>query len=449
MSQAFGKTLEKIEKFIKAHELISPKDSVLVAVSGGGDSVFLLRALYSLKEKLDFSLYAAHFNHSLRPEADLEEKFVKELCKCLDIPCFTKKDDVKALAGRDGISLETAGRNARYAFFKELEDRYGFSKTATAHHMDDNAETILMHFIRGSGANGLKGISARRGHIIRPLLEISKKEITEVLKEQDFDYVTDNSNFDPVYTRNRVRLMLIPEILKINPNFLKVITQNSSLFAEDEDFINGYTTRFFSENYKDGCFPKEILDKQPISVKRRIIQLIYRDKTGSCRNLSNKYIESVLALKHTGQTVSLPGRITAMLSYGRYMMRDNPQTAHDYEYKIKIGQELYIPEAGEYWLIKKAEPGDKKTFTLSEGAELSVRNRRDKDRFYPIGMNGSKSVSDFFTDKKIPRANRSTIPILTSDSKIVNIAGIHRDRRFYETSDGKNLYILKIRKDIK
>lgn len=447
MDFGYSNLLKEIENTIKSHNLVSEKDKILVALSGGSDSVFLLRVLNDLKQRLGFSLFAAHLNHSLRAEADTEEAFVIDLCKSLDIPCYTKKVHVKTISQRTGESLETVGRCERYSFFNELKKLHGFNKIATAHHLDDNAETILMHFIRGCGGNGLRGIEyMRHDGIIRPLLDVPKKSIVECCEACGFSYVTDMSNFEPDFTRNRVRLELIPEILKFNPNFCNVITKNSMLFSEDEEFLDDFAETEFNQNYIDGGLLKSVVDKSPMAIKRRLIQKLYQSFQNSKENLSLGYIDAILALTKTGQSVSLPNNLEAILSYGKFIVRKKTKT-EDFEYDIVPDIPLYIPESNCHWLIKRAEKCDRNTFSLPYGGTLRVRNKRRGDYFYPVGMKGKKKLSDLFCDKKIPRFMRDSIPILTINEDIININGDFRDRRFYDGITKDNLFSLVIYKE--
>lgn len=444
MSLIYNNALNKIYSTIEKHSLICEGDKVLVALSGGSDSVFLLHALHNLSKKHNFSVSAAHLNHSLRPEADEEEHFVLDLCSSLGIPCRTKTSDIKKISEKQRISEETAGRNERYAFFKALSDELGYTKLATAHHLDDNAETILMHFIRGSGTKGMGGIEYKHGNIIRPLLDFTKEEITEICESMHFDYVTDKSNFDTAYTRNRLRLKLIPEIKKYNPAFSQIITKNAILFSEDNDFLEKYAYNIFEKHF-DGSFPRSVLDKEHIAVKRRIIQLMFQKESGSAYNLPQKYINAVLSLKKTGQMISLPCKTVAILEYGNLSIRKKDSGTCEYEYKLNIDEELFIPECGIYLKVIKTTDESKKSFVLPDKFSLTVRNRRNGDLFYPIGLEGKKTLSNFFTDKKFPCSYRDTVPLLTSNGEIINIGGAYRDRRYYHAGGSQNRYRLEIR----
>lgn len=446
MNFIYTKLLNKISQTIEKYSMIKPHDKILIALSGGSDSVFLLHVLFDLRLKYNFSVYAAHLNHSLRAEADNEENFVKILCSSLNIPCFSKKANIKNITKEYNISEETAGRNERYSFFESLKKEYNITKIATAHHLNDNAETILMHFIRGSGTNGLGGIEPIRKEIIRPLLDISKNEILECCKVMNFKFVTDSSNFEPVYMRNRLRLNLIPEIEKYNPNFSRTIAKNSVLFSEDNNFLEEYAYNVFKK-YFNGSFPVKNLTDEHIAIQRRIIQIMFREKIDSAYNLPQKYIDAVLSLKKSGQSISLPSGIEAKLEYGNLYIDEPKQPQQEYEYFLDINKELFVPECNISFKVTQNDKNTAPGFTIPENTKLVIRNRRNGDIFYPIGMKGKKTLSDFFTDKKIPRNQRNLIPLLTANGQIINISGIYPDRRYYcNNSDNTNRYHLEIKK---
>jgi len=303
-----------------------------------------------------------------------------------------------------------------------------------------------MHFIRGSGQKGLCGIEySRPDGIIRPLLDVTKSEIMSSLKEKSLEFATDKTNFETIYTRNKIRLELIPEILDYNPNFSEVITCNASIFAEDEDFLDSFAKDIFDKALKDNGIDFEILSAQHIAIRRRMVQMLYKKFISSSQNLSQKYIEAILSLSRSGQKISLPGKSNAILEYG--ILKIEKQTAKEsYEYQIVPDIPLTIPQSGITVILKKAQHIGKTVFSLPDNALCTVRSRKNKDFFFPIGMTGRKTVSDLFTDKKIPTAERDRIPILTADGEIVNIGGKYHDRRFYQTQSDKNLYTFEILK---
>ncbi len=198
-------------------DLIPPGAGVLCALSGGADSMYLLCRLLEGREKYGWTVYAAHFNHGLRPAAQRDEDFVRDWCKRQGVPLAAGRADVPAFVRREGLSVEEGARILRYRFLAETAEAEGLALTATGHHAGDNAETVLMNLIRGCGLNGLTGIPERRGDIVRPMLNVTRREIGDYLKEHGVPHVEDESNADPAFTRNRVRLRLLPLLEELNP----------------------------------------------------------------------------------------------------------------------------------------------------------------------------------------------------------------------------------------
>ena len=240
---------EKILNTIKKYKMIEKGDKVVIGVSGGPDSMSLLNCLNNLKERLDIELYVAHVNHMLRVEADEETEYVKEFCKKINIESFYKKVDVEEIAKELKIGTEEAGRNVRYEFFEDVAKRVGANKIATAHNSNDNAETVLMNLIRGTSVMGLKGIEEiREGKFIRPIIECSRDEIEQYCKNKNLKPKYDESNKENIYTRNKIRNLLIPFIQKeFNPNVIDSINRLSRLATEQEKFIDKIVQNKYKE----------------------------------------------------------------------------------------------------------------------------------------------------------------------------------------------------------
>ena len=240
---------DKVLETIKKYKMIENGDKVVIGVSGGPDSMSLLNCLYSLKDKLKIEIYVAHINHMIRAEADEETEYVKEFCSRKGIEFFCKKIDVEKEAKSLKIGTEEAGRNVRYEFFEEVAQRVGASKIATAHNSNDNAETILMNLLRGTSVSGLKGIEkVRDGKFIRPIIECSRHEVEEYCEKENLNPKYDKSNAENIYTRNKVRNLLIPFIQKeFNPNILEGINRLSNLAAEQESFLNSIAQKEYEE----------------------------------------------------------------------------------------------------------------------------------------------------------------------------------------------------------
>ena len=238
----------KILKTISEFNMFGRGDRVLAAVSGGADSVCMLHMLCALKKNLGFELACAHLNHGLRGEAaEADARFVEELCKKLGVTFYVKCVDVAELAKDCKLSTEEAGRKARYDFFNELKEAHGFTRIATAHNKNDNAETVLMRIIRGSGLDGLSGIPyVREDNVVRPLLDVSRQEIEEYCKKYNLEYRTDTTNLENDYTRNKVRNLLIPYIEKeFNSGIIDSLNRLSKNASQDSQFVNDYAKRLF------------------------------------------------------------------------------------------------------------------------------------------------------------------------------------------------------------
>ena len=238
----YNKTMleEKVLKTIQRYNMLEDGDKVVIGVSGGPDSMTLLNILNNLKEKLNINLYVAHINHMIRKEADEETEYVKDFCAKINVEFFAKKIRVEEEAKKQKIGTEEAGRNIRYEFFEEVAKKVGANKIATAHNSNDNAETVLMNIIRGTSVSGLKGIDkVRDGRFIRPIIECSRDEIEEYCKEQNLNPKYDKTNDENIYTRNKIRNMLIPFLKKeFNPNIVDGINRLSQIATEEEQFIN-------------------------------------------------------------------------------------------------------------------------------------------------------------------------------------------------------------------
>lgn len=245
--------LENVKRFIKDKKLILPGDSVIAGFSGGADSTALVHILYRLQKELGFNLTAAHLHHGIRgEEADRDLKFAQDFCRSLNIEFKYKKCDIPKIAAENKISEETAGREERYRFFAELASENG--KIATAHNKNDNAETIIHHMIRGSGINGLCGIAAKRDNIIRPLIDTERGEIESYCKENGLAYVTDSTNSEIDYTRNRIRHCVMPEMRRINPQIISALCRMAELAESDNEYIEAEAEKAYEKyvTLKDG-----------------------------------------------------------------------------------------------------------------------------------------------------------------------------------------------------
>lgn len=420
-------------KTIRTHNLIQKNSKVMVALSGGSDSVCLLHILNDIKDTFGFELYACHMNHSIRKEADDDCRFVTDLCEKLGIVCFIKKVDIKAVAREKKISEELAGRNERYSFFKDISEKNNIDIIATAHNKNDAAETILMHIIRGCGIDGMKGIAYKRDNIIRPLLDAEKSDIEKYCKDNGYDFVIDKTNSQSIYTRNKIRLELIPEICRnFNPAFINTVVKNAEIIKDDAEYLNGQAEKAYNRAYAGNGLMIDKLKTLHISVLRRVVLIMYNKYFGNTVNMQSVHVESIVRLIKNGQSgksVNIDNNTKCIIESGKVFLTSSQKTENHYEYKLELNQKIYIKECGISVTLKEWE-GNGEKFYFEDTDCIYVRNRKKGDIFYPVGMTGKKKLSDYFTDEKIPLSERNKIPLIIYNNDLVWIVKKRRDRRF-------------------
>ena len=302
--------------YIKKNNLIRENDKILVAVSGGPDSICLLNILYNIKERLKIELYVAHVNHLIRKEAKSDAEFVKEFCDSKNIEFFYKECDVKEKAQTEKISTEEAGRNARYEFFEEIANKYNINKIAIGHNKNDLAETLIMNILRGTGTQGLKAILNKNGKYIRPLLDVDREKIEEYCEKNNLKPRIDLTNFENNYTRNKIRNIVIPYVKKeFNPNIVETLTRLSQIATEEQDFINLEVEKAYkkillseeSENIK--ISGKKFVEIHTAIQKRTILYIINR-LFGNTKQIEKKHIEDIIKLinKNIGNKYLTPNK---------------------------------------------------------------------------------------------------------------------------------------------
>lgn len=447
-------TLNIIRNTITKHKLIDYGDTIVVGLSGGADSCCLLHTLLALSDEYNLKIIAAHINHNLRSEADDDQKFAESLCKALGVHCYVKSADISEFSQKNKISEETAGRQIRYEFFDEVAKITGADKIATAHNRNDNCETIIMNFMRGSGLSGLCGIPYRRSeNIIRPILDLSREQIEKYCKENKLNYVTDKTNFEAIYTRNKIRLELIPFIEQnFNSAFINRSVENAKIISDENDFLNSqaeyYCNKYTSEKANRYELALSDFSSLHIALKRRILIKILQKKSGSDFTLSSKYIDLILSLcenVQTGKKINLPGNIVAAVSYGSLVIANKSNTSPLlHEQPIFLGENIIndtIITVSECSFAKN--PSKNIVYiNINQLNGLKIRTRKNGDFFYPFGMTGKKKLKDYFIDLKIPADNRDNIPILANaQDDILWIAGKRADRRFCADVGSKCLKI--------
>lgn len=294
---------DKVLNTIKRYEQIKSGDTIVVGVSGGPDSICLLNVLKNLQNELKINIVVAHINHMIRKEADSETEFVQDFCKQRDIKCFVKKADVLQIAKEKKLGTEEVGRKIRYDFFEEVKNLVGGNKIATAHNANDNAETVLMNFLRGSGSTGLKGIEPIRDNkLIRPIIECTRQEIEQYCNEKGLNPKYDKTNQENIYTRNKIRNMLIPYIQEnFNLNIIETINRMSNLIATDEMYFKSIVKQSYKETFISRTEKEIILDLKKFNVLEKVIKsrlIIYtiNELLGTTNGIEKIHIEDVIKL---------------------------------------------------------------------------------------------------------------------------------------------------------
>lgn len=308
--------INAVLKTIQKYNLISPKDKIVLGVSGGPDSLFMLDILNKLKKELDIELVVAHINHKIRIEADEEEEFVKRFCEKIGVEFYSKRIEVEKYANNNKIGLEEAGRKVRYEFFEEVCDEIGANKIAVAHNKNDKVETMIMHMLRGSGISGLQGIQPKANKIIRPIIEIERKDIEKYCEEQNLEPRIDKSNQDNTYTRNKIRNIVIPYInQEFNPNFIETMTRLSELITEENAFLNKLTETEHKKILIQKTENQILLDLKKFNeldniIKKRIILYTVSNLRGGSQGIEKVHIEDIVKLcqNNVGNKFLIPNK---------------------------------------------------------------------------------------------------------------------------------------------
>ena len=417
----------KVKNAIDKYGLINKNERVLVGLSGGADSVALLHVLLKIAPEMGFELCAAHLNHGIRgAEAYHDQRFVEELCKGLGVPLVCEELDIPGIARLEGKTLEQAAREKRYEFFHRAAKELGADKIAVAHHMDDQAESIMLHLIRGSGLKGLMGMEPAYGNIIRPLLWARRREIEEYAADNGLKYCTDSTNLERDASRNRIRLDLIPYIQdNLNPCFVEGLCSMGELLRQDEEYLDGLARDALREARTQEGYDRARLAALPLPLKSRAIR-IAAFEAGATADVERRHIERIMDMltAKTGAHADIP-HISAWVSYGSICFGIR-QSANEVDVPFNIEGETRF--AGGFFFAEAVEGGIIKNNTVAYidrdklPAGLRVRTRRDGDRFQLIGSGGGKKLKDFFIDRKVPRDQRN-MPILFSGSDALFIPG--------------------------
>jgi tRNA(Ile)-lysidine synthase len=461
--------VQRIRRTIEAYHLLEKGDRVIAGVSGGVDSMVLLRLLYNLAAEYDLSLIVGHVNHGLRPGAsEKEAELVRAESEQLGLPFEYGEVDVKAFQKAKGLSTQDAARRLRFHFFNALLTKHGAAKLALGHHADDQVETFMLRLIRGSGLKGLQAMApVRQGRVIRPLLEVWRKEIELFAESEGVPFLTDASNLEEHYLRNKVRLSLLPLIEKeYQPNFKPLVLRTTALLREENEALDREAQKAVQElvRKESGVFAFRFLKFRGLhrAVQRRVLQRIFdeiragegimEEKEGPAVNRLHR----LLIEPRPSFSLELPGKIFFEKRYDDILIgKKEAALVSPFEIEIAASGQTFIKEVGKRIvaeeLVRKNWTGDfdktSQTVFLDWGKvqfPLTVRNFRPGDRFHPLGVKGTQKLKEFFIDHKVPRFERSRIPILVSGGSICWVAGFRIDDRFKVTEETERVLKVKL-----
>ena len=449
--------INKIRKTIERFHLLSPGERVLVAVSGGPDSMALLEVLYRLKDEFHWELFVAHYDHRLRKESGEEALFVYREARKRGLPFILGTTSVREYAKREGLGLEAAGRELRYKFFERVADRLAAEKIALAHQADDLAEEVLLRFIRGAGRRGLAGIPVKRGgKFIRPLLLASKEEVEKFLQEEAIPYVIDTSNEDPRFLRNRVRHLLIPFLEKHFHRKVKECLKRTALIvAEEEEFLGELAEEALKRH---GTLLKEAfilsvkgLKKMPLALRRRVFLEALKVAGVPLFRIRLSHLEQLESLVEgrARSHIDLPRAFIARREPGRIVIKKASPFPKPYRLEIK-GPGIYSLPDGRELVVelappKKAPQGAVIIDLQKIKGKLYVRSPLPGDRIRPPGFPGRRKLKKLFWERKLSHESRRLWPVIEFHGQIVGLPGFFTDEAFLASPEQEKALIIYLK----
>ncbi|MCI5642877.1 MAG: tRNA lysidine(34) synthetase TilS [Peptoniphilus sp.] len=440
MDKLFYENLKKLN-------IIKKGDKLTLAVSGGADSMYLFYNFMDIKDDFDLDIIVCHLNHGIRETAKRDEDFVKNICESYKIKCITKTVNMDEYARKNKLSSEEAGRILRYNFFRENSKN---RKILTAHNANDRAETVLFNIIRGTGISGLVGISEVKDDIFRPLIEIKRREIEDYLHKNNLAYVDDETNFEEIYTRNKIRLSLIPYLSKLNPNIIDSLLRLSENASDADDFIREIVEENYKKSVKENYFAVDEIIKLHKFLSCEIIKK-YLAENFYAENILNR--DNILSIYNlffgkSGKVIQLGGNISARRSYDKVFIEREKTEREKRDVELNLG--INKTDFGEIFIstdeINSKTPSFIKTIDCDKiKGKLYIRTRQSGDRFKPLGMKNNKKLKDYFIDRKVDRLKRDKIGIICDEEKIIYIIGMDISEDVKIDENTLNKLILEVR----
>ena len=435
---------DKVLETIRKYQMIGQGDHVCAAVSGGADSVALLTFLLSLRESMQLTITACHLNHCLRgAEADRDERFVRELCRRCGVPLTVERIPVAELARQEHLSEETAGRKARYALFERLHRETG-CRVATAHTLSDNMETVLFSMARGTGLRGMCGIQPVRDYLIRPLIAITRQEVEAYCAEHGIGFVTDSTNFSEEYTRNRIRLRLIPELYALNPALPEAFSHLVEAMGEGYELVTREAERFLdtAEPYRGhtACSAEAFL-ALPAAVRREVLSRLAYAEGGT---LSYQQTGLCTRLAAEGGASEIGGGVRFCSRQGRIWMERCTEPAPGFRYEIDLEQaeqQFRLPDGRLVRLLplncehleKIVKEQDNTLKNVLDCGRICgnivLRSRNGGDRIRPVGRGVTKTLKKLLAEAGIPPEQRDSLALLSDDQGLLWAEGFGCDER--------------------
>lgn len=455
-------TIARCTEALKRYRMCAPGDRLLVGVSGGPDSVALLHLLHAIAPTWPLTLAVAHLDHAVRPDSSQSARFVADLAGSLGLPCHQATQDVPAFGRRYGMSVETAGRAVRYAYYSDLCVRHGYDRVAVGHHQDDSAEQMVMNLSRGTGATGLTGIApVREGWVIRPLIDFSRADILAYLGAADIGFIRDPTNEDRRMRRNRVRHDILPVMARhLNPRITAALSRTAAIVGAENEWMDAMadsalTAATTARDGTSATLAVSALSDHPLALQRRIIRHVIAQLRGHLRRIEHGHIDAVLALMRrpggTGER-HLPDRILAIRRYDRLTLtrcdgplRRRQQGPAPVRYRLHIE----APQAAAAPVMARlpgAAGGGSIAFSMVPRPDVPRRHSAGHciaffdmkkldfplilravapgDRFQPLGMPGTQKVYRMLKNEKIPTDRRPLTPVLESGGRIIWVPGV-------------------------